>query len=154
MPNLDAETTANRGPADRALGGLKSSSKDYRPVPSRQRSRASNSPAALISGDQRSAHARRFKDVAGALIADAGGAENCSEARLQLVRRLAGVAVAAESMEAALAAGEAVDLGLYATMCSTATRIAARLGLSRRARKIETLDDIIEEMTSDAQVQS
>ena len=54
--------------------------------------------------DGRSAVARRYRDIAAQIIADMGGASQCAEARLQLIRRFAAAAVLAEQMEARLAA--------------------------------------------------
>jgi hypothetical protein len=45
-------------------------------------------------------------DIVAALTSDAGGDANMSEARRQLIRRFAALAVQAESMEARLAMGE------------------------------------------------
>ena len=65
-----------------------------------------NGAVLLPDVDGRSAMARRFKDISSAILADQGGAEQCSETRLQLVRRFAAAAVLAEQMESHLANGE------------------------------------------------
>src|SRR5947199_2383747 len=46
--------------------------------------------------DQRSAIARRYRDVICAIIADLGGESRLSEARLQLIRRFSALVVQAE----------------------------------------------------------
>jgi hypothetical protein len=56
--------------------------------------------------DQRSAIARRYRDVICAIIADLGGENRLSEARLQLIRRFSALVVQAETMEAALVDGK------------------------------------------------
>ena len=50
---------------------------------SKQRSRMTNAAVMLPDVDGRSAMARRFKDISSAILADQGGAEQCSETRLQ-----------------------------------------------------------------------
>ena len=59
-----------------------------------------------------------------------------SEARGQLVRRFAALAVQAERMEAQLANGETLDVGQYSQIVSTLVRVAARLGINRAARDV------------------
>src|SRR6516225_9268666 len=63
--------------------------------------------------DQRSAIARRYRDVICAIIADLGGESRLSEARLQLIRRFSALVVQAETMEAALV-DEAASAGSVA----------------------------------------
>jgi hypothetical protein len=103
---------------------------------SKQRSRMTNGTALLPDVDGRSAIARRFKDISSAILADQGGAEQCSESRLQLVRRFAAAAVLAEQMESRLANGEQIDVQEHALLCSTLTRLAQRIGIERRARDV------------------
>jgi hypothetical protein len=95
-----------------------------------------NGIALLPSIDGRSAIARRFKDITSAILADQGGAEQCSETRLQLVRRFAAAAVLAEHLESRLANGEQIDIQEHALLCSTLTRLAQRIGTERRQRDV------------------
>lgn len=138
MSELNALHAAAEGRSPRPAANL-----------SRQRARATNDPAMLVGADQRTAEARRFRDVAAALISDQGGVTECSEAKLQLIRRLAGVAVLCEALEEKIAAGATLDISAYSILVGAANRIAQRLGLSRNARKIETLDDILESSAQD-----
>jgi hypothetical protein len=103
---------------------------------SKQRSRMTNGAVLLPDVDGRSAMARRFKDISSAILADQGGAEQCSETRLQLVRRFAAAAVLAEKMESHLANGEQIDIQEHALLCSTLTRLAQRIGIERRAKDV------------------
>jgi hypothetical protein len=80
--------------------------------------------------------ARRYRDISSAILADQGGLEQCSESRLQLIRRFSAAAVLAEQMEARLANGEEIDISEHALLCSTLTRLSTRLGIDRRAREI------------------
>ena len=61
----------------------------YRVRQPRARSRLSNGTRGMVLPgiDQRSAIARRYRDVICAIIADLGGESRLSEARLQLIRR-------------------------------------------------------------------
>jgi hypothetical protein len=90
--------------------------------------------------------ARRFKDITSAVLTDQGGANQCSESRLQLVRRFAAAAVLAEQLEARLANGEQIDIAQHGLLCSTLVRIAQRIGINRVARDVSpTLADILRE---------
>jgi hypothetical protein len=109
---------------------------------SKQRSRLTNGTALLPDIDGRSAIARRFKDIAHGILADQGGADQCSECRLQLVRRFAAAAVLAEQMESRLANGEQIDIQEHALLCSTLTRLAQRIGIERRARDVTPPDPL------------
>jgi hypothetical protein len=125
-------------------------------VPSRQRSKITNGHAAVLPGvDGRSAKSRRFKDIASQIIADQAGLSECSEARLQLIRRFAASAVLAEELEARLANGEEIDVQEHSLLCSTLTRLAARIGIDRRSKLIgSTLSDYLHmpAETEDAEV--
>jgi hypothetical protein len=109
---------------------------------SKQRSRLTNGTALLPDIDGRSATARRFKDITSGILADQGGADQCSESRLQLVRRFAAAAVLAEQMESRLANGEQIDIQEHALLCSTLTRLAQRIGIERRARDVTPPDPL------------
>ena len=102
----------------------------------RTRSRVSNGHAVLPNVNGRSAMARRFKDIANAILADQAGADQCSEARKQLIRRFAAVAMLAEQLESRLANGEQIDIAEHATLSSTLVRLAQRIGIDRRAKDI------------------
>ncbi len=71
------------------------------------RSRISNGQEILPGVDQRLAIARRYRDLVAQIAIDQGGADRCSEVRMQLIRRFASGAVLAEELEARLARGEA-----------------------------------------------
>ena len=100
------------------------------------RSAVTNGSTTLPGIDGRSAVARRYHDIAAAVVTDQGGVDHCSEARLQLVRRFAAAAVLAEQMEARLANGDAIDISEHALLCSSLVRIAQRIGINRRAKEI------------------
>ena len=64
------------------------------------RSRVSNGKDLLPDIDGRSMVARRYRDIASAIVSDQGGFDHCSESRKQLIRRFAAASVLAEQMEA------------------------------------------------------
>ena len=90
----------------------------------------------LPDTDGRLRIARRFRDIAAAILVDQGGAELCSESRRQLIRRFSAACVLAEDLEGRLARGEEIDVERHALLCSTLTRLAQRIGLDRRAKNI------------------
>jgi hypothetical protein len=128
------ETAANSSP-DRPLVERR---------PSKQRSRLSNGTKLLPHLDGRSATARRYRDITGAILTDQGGADQCSESRLQLVRRFAAAAVLAEQMEARLAKGEEINIAEHGLLCSTLVRIAQRIGINRVPKIVPSLHDYLE----------
>jgi hypothetical protein len=108
----------------------------------RNRSRVANDHCVLPNVDGRGVIARRFKEIAGAILADQSGADQCSEARKQLIRRFAAAAVLAEQLESRLANGEQIDVAEHATLSSTLVRLAQRIGIDRRAKNVgPTLSD-------------
>jgi hypothetical protein len=108
------------------------------------RSRLTNGSDILPGIDGRSTVARRYRDILGALASDQGGADRMSEARAQLSRRFAALAVLAERMEAALARGDSIDLAQHALISSTLVRLATRLGINRHAKTVTPLRDYLE----------
>jgi hypothetical protein len=106
------------------------------------RSRVTNHKDLLPQLDGRSSAARRFRDLVSAFITDMGGADQCSDIKLGLLRRLAAVTVQAEVLEAKMINGEAVDIGTLCTLASTTVRLSQRLGLERRTRDITPPDPL------------
>ena len=78
--------------------GIPDGSRRLVPRKASARSRVSNGADILPDVDGRSAVARRYRDITAQIIADMGGASQCAEARLQLIRRFAAAAVLAEQM--------------------------------------------------------
>jgi hypothetical protein len=85
--------------------------------------------------DGRSLIARRYRDIVAAILVGQSGADQCSEARLQLIRRFA-AAVLAEQMEARLARGETICIAEHALLVSTMTRNASWIGIERKPRDV------------------
>ena len=79
------------------------------------------------------------------LVADQGGTDQCSESRIQLIRRFAAAAVLAEQMEAELARGKSIDIREHALLCSTMVRVARQIGVKRVPRNVTpSLSDYLE----------
>jgi hypothetical protein len=108
------------------------------------RSRVSNGSAILPGVNANHILARRFRDIIGQVIADSAGIDQCSEIRLQLIRRFAAAAVLAENLEAKMVNGAEISLSDHATLSSTLCRIASRLGIDRVSKSIvPTLSDYL-----------
>ena len=88
--------------------------------------------------DQRSAAARRYRDIYTTVCEDLGGPDHLSELQRQLARRCASLAVYCEEQESLLvdAGPEAVNIEQYLMACGTYGRLAAKLGLKRRPRDV------------------
>jgi hypothetical protein len=120
----------------------------------RARSRVSNGRDMLPDIDGRSIVARRYRDIASAILVDQGGVDRCSESRIQLIRRFAAAAVLAEQLESRLANGEQIDIAEHATLSSTLVRLAQRIGIDRVARDISpSLGDLLRQDILDRQAE-
>ena len=107
------------------------------------RSRITNGSTLLPDIDGRSKAARRFKDVAFAIVEDMGGEDCVSEGQRQLIRRAAGLSVVLEQREAALVNGDDIDSEEWVRLTNVLVRVLSVLGLRRRARKIPSLREIL-----------
>ena len=151
---LSREAAIENGTESSAGNGsiARLSSASSRPKADRKaqaRSRVSNGRDVLPDVDGRSLIARRYRDISSAITADQGGVEQCSESRLQLIRRFAACSVLAEQAEAKLANGEEIDVTQHALLCSTLTRLASRLGIDRVARDVTpTLSDYLKQINA------
>jgi hypothetical protein len=119
--------------------------------PSKQRSRVYNAKDLLPDIDGRSANARRFKEIASAVITDQGSLERLSESRVQLVRRFAAACVLAEQMESQLVNGEEINIQEHSLLCSTLVRIVQRIGINRVPKNVTPhLHDYLEARATEA----
>ena len=77
------------------------------PRPPTLRSRVTNGRSLFVKGgDGRGPWARRLRDVLELHVSDLGGADNCSQAELSIIRRIATLTVELERVEARFAVGE------------------------------------------------
>jgi hypothetical protein len=86
--------------------------------------------------DQRTAAARRARELIDAIELDLGGSDRLSEGSRQLVQRAAVLGTFIESCEAAWLGGDAVDLTEYLAAINSQRRVLATIGLERRAREV------------------
>jgi hypothetical protein len=107
------------------------------------RSRLSNDTASLAGVDMRSVIGRRYKDLVRAIISDQGGQDRLAEARIQLIRRFAGIGCLAEATEARMALGQPFDVNEYIQQASAMARIAARIGINRTAKDALSLKEYV-----------
>jgi hypothetical protein len=103
---------------------------------SQGKARVTNGSDILPDVDGRSLIARRYRDIAAAILIDMGGDDACSESKKQLIRRFAAAAVLAEQMESKLANGEQIDISQHALLTSTMVRVARQIGIKRYAKDI------------------
>ena len=123
----------NSGSEKRSVRGGIAGRKDY------ARDKLTNGSKTLPDTDGRLRIARRFRDIAAAILVDQGGAELCSESRRQLIRRFSAACVLAEDLEGRLARGEEIDVERHALLCSTMTRLAhesASIAAPRTSRRV------------------
>jgi hypothetical protein len=107
----------------------------------RSRSAITNGSRAHQKGDERSAGARRFRDLVAAFSADLG--DDLSEADMAMVRTAAGLTLKSELMQADLAAGKDVDAELLIKIAGTSRRALAAISAKAADKKpaTETLAD-------------
>jgi hypothetical protein len=89
----------------------------------RTRSAITNRSRIHQNGDERSAGARRFRDLVAAFSADLG--DNLSEADMAMIRTAAALTLKSEQMQAALIAGQAIDSDVLIRLASTSRRALA-----------------------------
>ncbi len=95
----------------------------------REKSRRKANTLADLYG--RSGFVRRQFDITQTILADRGGADQCSETGRQLIRRFAAGAALAEQMEVQLARGEIFNAKDFAALCSSMVEMARFLGIEK-----------------------
>src|SRR5271169_2330213 len=95
-----------------------------------------NGNGLLPDTDLRMGFPRRYKQIVSTIVDQCGGIEQCSEVKLQNIRRFAAVSCLAEQLEARAAAGEKTSIAEHASLSSATVRLSNRIGVSRIARDI------------------
>ena len=90
----------------------------------------------LPNVDQRSLPYQRYKEIIKQMAVDAGGVENLTAARAQLIRRFSAASVLAEQMEVRIAKGELVNITEFSALSSTLVRLGRLVGVERRSKDI------------------
>jgi hypothetical protein len=106
--------------------------------PPASRSKVSNRSRVHQTADERSAGARRFRDL---IEAFSEGLGELSEADLAMVRTAAALTIKSEQLQAALAAGEAVDSDALIRLAGTTRRSLAAISAKRQDKPAPTLAD-------------
>jgi hypothetical protein len=87
--------------------------------------------------DGRTNAAKAFDQLYANITSDLGG--DLTAVEQSLVEGFCGATVVLQSLNTKLALGQQIDLGEYGVVCSSLVRIAAKIGLSRRARIVSGL---------------
>ena len=98
--------------------------------------------------DQRTLAARQFDAMVAQIRRDCGdtncdasgisGDSDLSAVQVAMIEAFAGVSVLLDAMTVKVLLGEKIDALEFCTLSSTLTRIGSRLGLTRKARTVET----------------
>jgi hypothetical protein len=113
-------------------------------APPTLRSRVTNHKDLLPGVKGTSSAARRFRDLVNAFITDMGGLDQCSEIKLNLLRRLASVVVQSELLESRMINGEEVHIADLCQLASTVMRLSTRVGIERVPKPVGlNLADVI-----------
>jgi hypothetical protein len=119
-----------------------------------QRSRITNGSLLPAHVDERTAWARRAKDIIAEHVSDLGGIDNTSAAERSLIRRVSVLVVELERLEAKFAASDEASphaLDLYVRGSGSLRRLLQTLGLQRRSRDVTpTLAEVLREHQHDA----
>jgi hypothetical protein len=103
------------------------------------RSKIANGQGFLPDIDGRSSTARRYRDIASAIVQDLGGMSECSATTIEIVRRFAAIAVLCEQLESKLVNGEPVNSAEVCLLASTLTRLSNKIGLRRIPKAVASL---------------
>ena len=115
-------------------------------VPRKHKARTKVTNGAVILhgiADGRTHAARRYTDLVALVCADQGGPDRMSQAKLQLARRFAALAVQLEALESRLANGEQINVPEYTALTSSLVRVVSRLGLGREMKDVMTLGEVL-----------
>ena len=120
--------------------------------PARRRSHKATRPQLLVRSqlDGRTNAAKLFDRLVADIENDLGGQSALSTIERALIEGFAGAALTLHHLNTKLALGQAIDLSQHAQAVSAMVRVASRLGLSRRAREVQTLDAYLREKQQQA----
>ena len=110
--------------------------KSRRPL-SRVSAKAAQGVTSWLDGnDKRGPVARRFRDLVHEVTTDLGGPGELTEAKRQIVRRIASMSVWCESEEAKMADGEEIDIDKFQRTSNSLRRLCETIGLERTPRDV------------------
>jgi len=111
-----------------------------------RRSHKATKPQLLVRSrlDGRTNAAKYFDRLVADIEADLAGRDQLSAIERQLVEAFAGAATTLQHLNTQLALGQPIDVSQHAQCVGAMVRVAARLGLARRAREVgPTLSDYL-----------
>lgn len=111
----------------------------------RRRSHKATRPQLLTRAqlDGRTNAAKVFDRLVANIETDLGGRDQLSTIERALVEGFAGAAVTLHNLNTRLALGETIDLNQHAQAVSAMVRVASRLGLRRRAKNVQGLQEYL-----------
>lgn len=98
---------------------------------------------AIARLDGRAAEVRVVRDGVAAIVADRGGDDQVGFLARRIAHRCMHIDALLMREEAALAAGQAIDVGQYLVGTTTWLRYAQALGLNRLARRAPSLAEVV-----------
>jgi hypothetical protein len=109
------------------------------------RSRKATKPQLLTRNqlDGRTNAAKAFDRLVLDIESDLGGRSELSTIERALIEAFAGAAVTLMHLNTKLALGETIDLSQHAQAVSAMVRVASRLGLQRRQKEVQSLDQYL-----------
>lgn len=87
--------------------------------------------------DRRTRAAKRFASLVKQFSDEIGGASPLSEARMAMVRQLAGVILQAEIMQAAIVRGDTVDAEQLVRVANLQSRLQRQLGIGEGTQSVK-----------------
>jgi hypothetical protein len=101
--------------------------------------------------DKRSNAYKMFTQLTVEIENDLGGRDALSTIERTMISAYVGAAVSLQHLNTQLALGQKVDLTTFSGAASTMVRIASRLGLRRRSREVESIDEYLKRTYAIAQ---
>jgi hypothetical protein len=107
--------------------------------------RRRHAPRDLVAIDKTSGPARYYDKMMRDIENDLGGRRNLSRIETEWIKGFCGCATRLKYLNFQIMLGEAsdCDVSSYAQLASTMLRIGSKLGLSRRAKNVTTLGELI-----------
>lgn len=96
--------------------------------------------------DGRTSAAKTYDALIGAIVADMGGADRCSTLELSLIEDFAGSKVILDHLHTRVLSGAPIDaelVAMHAAEINAQVKLAAKLGLQRRAKLVPDLDTFL-----------
>ena len=113
----------------------------HKPAKRRVSSAVTSGRRLFVLGNGNSPWSRRYSDLVRLHARDISTGPDLSQAQQSLIRRASAIECELELMEGRLSLGQEVDLDVFTRSSSHLRRILETLGIERRQRDVETLDE-------------